>query len=1418
MSRVFLSHSSADSREAAALKAWIEQAEPGLAGEIFLDLDRDTGIPAGVRWKEALRRANDRCEAVVCLLSRNWDVSHECKVEYRNAEDLNKPIFVVRLEPLTGRDITSEWQRCDLFGDGPMTIVTVDGEQPVRFCTEGLLRLRDGLRAAGIGADTFAWPPDDEPDRAPYRGWQPLQEVDAAVYFGRDAQIGRALNVLRELRSAEGGHLFVVLGPSGVGKSSFLRAGLLPRLRRDDLHFVPMGIVRPQRNALTGDGGLARSIHELRTGLGLTEPGLGAIKRGVRDVGLVRSWLAEAQRAVQWRSFGPAGAAEPTLVLPLDQAEELFTADAGEQAAALLEVLAGLLEADDALSLIVVATIRSDRYELLQTAAPLADVAVRPFDDLKPMPQAQFKEVICGPARRAGEAGSRLTLEPDLVDRLLEDWSRGADTLPLLSLTLARLYQDYGDGAITLAEYDAMGGLRQVVQSEVDDLLSADPAVRREQLDILRAAFVPWLATVNPDNDQPMRRVAHWSDLPPESHPLLEGFIARRLLVRDERDGEVVAEVALESLLRQWDALADWLRVEAGDLKDADNLERAARAWRDNDGGVEWLLPGSRLTDAESLAAKPGFRERLNPARDYLLASRRNEDDHLAEERRRHDADLQAARDREASAKALAEAETQAKEDAQRHASALRKRNWVLRAAVVLAIVAAVVAGFLNMRAMKAEERAKARARDAVANLLIAQSQVSLSGSLGVSNDVLGMQLALAVDSFPSDSGGDFAILNALRQESDILKIVETDLYQWDVDISPDGHRAITTAGPYLQMWDTQTWDTVGNFMKGHTDTVNAVAFSPDGKIVASGSSDGTIRFWDAESRQPLGEPLRGHEGAVLRLAFSRDGGRLVSGGADTSLRLWDVRRRAQIGGPMRGHTAEVFCVAFSPDGTLIASGGFDGTLRLWDAASRLPVAVLPSAHDPVVLGVAFSPDGRRLASVGGTTLRFWDVATRTPVGDPIAGHTAAIGRVVYSPDGTRVATASDDKTIRIWDAATGKPVGEPLVGHESAITDIAFDPTGGQRIVSTSVDDTMRVWDVRGEQVLRGHEDFVTGVDFSPDGRRIVSSGLDGTIRQWDTARGTETGPLLAPGGRALGGSAFADKLNKAVAAMFSSDGSQIIALGSDTRVAWDAVTGKPIPTGPPPPRGTVNMMYLQDVHKFVTLAGPEPGVGTLQSLEGNDVQVRDEAMRPIGPPLHHDEPVKSFSISADGHRIATASDDLKVRIWDADSGRLIGEPLDQKQTVQSVRFSSDGSTLAVGTLDSVRLIDATTGQRVREMFQDGWVLGATFSPDGKLVATGGTDGGVRLFDVQSGNQIGPPLMGHTMVVNDVDFSPDGTELASASADKTVRIWRVPTASREQLCDKLTHNMSRAEWNQWVSPDIPYRKTCDKLPIAGEG
>ena len=202
------------------------------------------------------------------------------QVEFRYAENLHKAILCARLEPVPDTNITSEWQRCDLFPDhGPTTEVDIaDGGAPVVFDSAGLQRLLNGLRTLGIGAEHFPWPPPDDPDRAPYRGWAPLEEADAAVFFGRDAQILRGLDVIRGMRSTGVESIFVILGPSGAGKSSFLRAGLLPRLRRDDRRFVPLPIVRPERAVLTGELGLAHSIHQLRSDLGFAQPLLGEIK------------------------------------------------------------------------------------------------------------------------------------------------------------------------------------------------------------------------------------------------------------------------------------------------------------------------------------------------------------------------------------------------------------------------------------------------------------------------------------------------------------------------------------------------------------------------------------------------------------------------------------------------------------------------------------------------------------------------------------------------------------------------------------------------------------------------------------------------------------------------------------------------------------------------------------------------------------------------------------------------------------------------------------------------------------------------------------------------------------------------------------------------------------------------------------
>jgi WD40 repeat protein len=1111
VSRVFVSHSSRDSRQAVAVKAWLIEHEPGLAEEIFLDLDPHTGIRPGERWKEALNQANTRCEAVICLLSKHWLNSHECEVEFRYAENLHKTILCARLEPVPDTNITSEWQRCDLFPDhGPTTAVDIgDAGQPVVLDTVGLRRLLDALRALGIGAEHFPWPPPRDPDRAPYRGWAPLDEADAAVFFGRDDQILRGLDVLHGMRTSGVESLFVVLGPSGAGKSSFLRAGLLPRLRRDDRRFLPLPIVRPERAVLTGELGLAHAIHQLRSDLGLHQPVLGEIKSACdsEHVQQVREWLEAARqvgrtRLLDVRAEQPA----PTLVLPVDQAEELFNIGAGAEAPCFLELLAALLthEAGVTPAMIVAVTIRADRYEPLQIAPQLADLKTALFDDLKPLPPAGYAEVITGPARRATQAGRRLSIEAALMERLLGETAEGADALPLLALTLERLYRDFGDSAeLTVAQYEAMGGMAQVVQNEVDRLLASDAEQRHAQLDVLHDAFIPWLATINPDSDQPMRRLARWDDLPAASHPLIQQMVEKRLMVKSARDGKVVVEVALESLLRQWRELAAWLHDEAQALKDADALERAAADWRASDRNKSWLLEGTRLAEAEALAATPRFRIRLAPTCDFLQASRAREKNRIEAEHQRQQAELQAAREKQQAAETLAAAESRAKQDAEQHAAALRKRSRILITVLAVTVIIALVAVILGVQANHARKQADTRFREATSLRLVSEAQPMLAGTRSDGPVRAYQQLVSArrLAQMPDDG----PLLTVLPHMVNLIRIVGVPDIVGSVAFSPDGHRI--ASGSYdhtVRMWDTATGQPVGPPITDHTGPVYSVAFSPDGHLIVSGSQDKTVRVWDTATRKPVGQPLTGHTDAVWSVAFSPDGHRIVSGSGDKTVRVWDVATGQPIGAPLTGHAEAVSSVAFSPDGKRIASGGADKTVRVWDAVTGQPVGQPLTCHTDMVSSVAFSPDGKRIASGGADhTVRVWDAATGQPVGAPLTGHTGGVTSVAFSPDGKRIASGGYDNTVRVWDAATGQPVGQPLTGHKNFVLDVAFSPDG-RRIASGSADNTVQLWDAdTGQplgQPLTGHTGGVESVAFSPDGEVIVSGSDDGTLRLWPT------------------------------------------------------------------------------------------------------------------------------------------------------------------------------------------------------------------------------------------------------------------------------------------------------------------------------
>src|SRR6266403_2888663 len=416
MSRVFISHATANNAAALALANWLEANG---WSDYFLDIDDTRGIAPGERWMAALAGAVDRCEAVLFLVSPAWKNSKYCFAEFFQAKNLGKRIFGVIVEsiPLTQlpEQMTAEWQVCDLTDARDSMSFTVVRlpfvpETVVSFPRAGLADLARGIRKAGLAASAFLWPPEGQPDRPPYPGLRALEEVDAAVFFGREASIVRAIDQIRLVRERDIEQLFVILGASGAGKSSFLRAGLLPRLKRDSEHFVVLPPVRPERAAISGAQGLLACLKAALATAG-QDTSYANLRAELASSGLAgvlgRIVLAASRGNPSDRR------AEPTLIVPIDQAEELFAADGGPEAKQLLTYFDALREhlvaavspgpVRGRLRALFLLTIRSDSLARLQGEPAMQALSPVLFS-LPAMPASEFKAVIEGPARRHSEA------------------------------------------------------------------------------------------------------------------------------------------------------------------------------------------------------------------------------------------------------------------------------------------------------------------------------------------------------------------------------------------------------------------------------------------------------------------------------------------------------------------------------------------------------------------------------------------------------------------------------------------------------------------------------------------------------------------------------------------------------------------------------------------------------------------------------------------------------------------------------------------------------------------------------------------------------------------------------------------------------------------------------------------------------
>ena len=1054
---VFLSYGRADAHSVETIAARLED-EAGL--HPFLDAWH---LIPGEPWQEELESALDHSKTCAVFIGPKglgpWE-----NAEMRSALNTRVKHSGFRVIPVLLPGATMPER-----GGLPRflsCLTWVDFRRPQGLQdTDAFIRLLAGIRGESPGRRVV---PATQILECPYRGLQAFDENDARFFFGREAVVQQVIEALRQRR------FLALVGPSGSGKSSVVRAGLLPQLRA---------------GALPASDGWRYFV--LKPGAHPLEELAVSVTRGTADgqmparvLNLLNSFNADERALHVAVRLQEDQARDVRCCLAIDQFEEVFTLCTDrEERIRFINLLryAATIAGGQA---IIVITVRADFLARAAEYVELGELLSGNQFIVSPMDEEDLRRAIEEPARAVGAQ-----FEEGLVDVVIRDAGREPGVLPLMEHALLQLWEKRtSDNRLTLNAYNGIGGLRGALAKQADEIFDS---FSDEQQAMARRVLLR--LTQPGEGTEDTRRRAAMSELETAAveKPVIEQVLVKltdaRLLVANE--GQV--DVAHEALIRGWPRLQTWIEEDRGALRLHRRITEAAKEWERLERDVDALFRGTSL--AQALEWWHQHDKDLNSLeRAFLDAS--------AELRQRKERD-----ERERQVRELEQARTLAQEQAQRareQTEAARRLRWFASGLAVVTVMTALTGLFAWRQTDRATEQAhvaREQTRIATSGRLVAEAKNSTDSQPDLAL-ILTAEAAQTASTWQTRD----ALLIALQSEPGLRAFLtgHSDVVS-SVAFSPDGKTlASASEDETIRFWDVASRQPRGTPLRGHTDAVTSAAFSPDGKTLASASADKTIRLWDVMSRQPLGPPLTGHTDIVENLAFSPDGKTLSSASADKTIRLWDVARRQPLGTPLAGHTDIVKNVAFSPDGKTLASGSSDNTIRLWDVARRQPLGTPLAGHTDIVKNVAFSPDGKTLASASfDETIRLWDVASRQPLATPLIGHTAPVWSVAFSPDGKTLASGSADNTIRLWDVASRQPLGAPLTGLTSFAQSVAFSPDG-KTLASGCSDNTIRLWDVASREPLgaplTGHTGDVTSVAFSPNGKTLASAG-DNTVWVWN-------------------------------------------------------------------------------------------------------------------------------------------------------------------------------------------------------------------------------------------------------------------------------------------------------------------------------